>query len=144
MKKLGALCVCFMIISYTAVAQSKATISSLGAKLDSTLNAQTQLDDMGLSVIFSIQGIQYANTVTIGVGSVSIVTDGINTIFEVVRDGKMYYLVEQNMRFKVDNGTVTVFIHLNGKPEDYLSKYAIVRITDKEGHSSEPQSVRIR
>ena len=65
-------------------------------------------------------------------------------IFEVVKEGKYYYLVEQNLRFKVENGTVNVFIHLNGKPEDYQNKYAIVKVTDKEGKTSPSVSVLIQ
>jgi len=129
--------------TYTTFAQSKCAISALGASLDTTLNAQTQLDEIELSVIFNISGIGQANTISVGVGVLSLTPDGISTIFEVVKEGKSYYLVEQNMRFKVENGTVNVFIHLDGKPEDYQNKYAIVRVTDKEGHASEPQSVVI-
>lgn len=133
----------FSLTTYTAFAQSKCSISALGASLDTTLNAQTQLDEIELSVIFNISGIGQANTISVGVGALSLTADGISTIFEVVKEGKTYFLVEQNMRFKVESGTVSVFIHLNGKPEDYQNKYAIVKITDKEGHTSNPQSVLI-
>ena len=133
----------FLLAGTTHAQQSKCAISALGASLDTTLNAQTQLDEIELSVIFNISGIGQANTISVGVGVLSLTPDGISTIFEVVKEGKSYYLVEQNMRFKVENGTVNVFIHLDGKPEDYQNKYAIVRVTDKEGHASEPQSVVI-
>ena len=133
----------FLLVTYTTFAQSRCSISALGASLDTTVNAQTQLDEIELSVIFNISGIAQANTVSIGVGALSLTADGISTIFEVVREGKLYYLVEQNMRFKVESGTVNVFIHLDGKPVDYYNKYAIVKVTDKEGRTSAPQSVII-
>ena len=134
----------FLLTIHTIYAQqSKCSISALGASLDTTLNAQTQLDEIELSAIFNVSGIGQANTISVGVGALSLTADGISTIFEVVKEGKEFYLVEQNMRFKVVNGTVNVFIHLDGKPGDYQNKYAIVKVTDKEGHTSEPQSVVI-
>lgn len=130
----------FLFTTSTTFAQSKASISALGAKLD-TINVQTQLDELGLTVIFNISGIEKASTVSVGVGTLSLTADGISTIFDVVKDNRAYFLVQQNMRFKVESGTVTVFVHLDGKLADYQDKYAIVKITDKEGNTSEPQSV---
>ncbi|MDB5274756.1 MAG: hypothetical protein JWO58_3123 [Chitinophagaceae bacterium] len=133
-------CLC----SSCVFAQSKTSISAIGATLFTGINEQTQIDDMGLSVIVNLTSVEKANTVSIGVGATSLTADGISTIFEVVKANRTFYLVEQNVRAVIENGTVTVFVHLNGKPEDYQGKYAIVRVTDKEGHTSPSESVLIK
>ena len=133
-----------IFLSCTYVQAQKSTITSLGARLVTDLNEQTQTDDMGLAVTLRVDGIQYANTLSIGVGTLSLTADGISTIFEVVKDNKAFYVVEQNVRSKVENGMVTVYVHLVGNLTDYKGKYAIVSATDKEGHVSPVQSVQIQ
>jgi hypothetical protein len=132
-----------ILLSCAYVQAQKSTITSVGARLVTDINEQTQTDDMGLAVTLRIEGVQYANTVSIGVGTLSLTADGISTIFEVVKDNRAFYVVEQNIRAKVENGMVTVFVHLVGNLTDYKGKYAIVSVTDKEGHVSPIQSVQI-
>lgn len=127
-----------------AQVQYKSTITSVGARLVTDLNEQTQTDDMGLAVTLRVEGIQYANTLSIGVGTLSLTADGISTIFEVVKDNRAFYVVEQNVRAKVENGMVTVYVHLVGNMADYKGKYVIVSVTDKEGHVSPVTSSLIR
>lgn len=133
-----------VLFSCSYVQAQKSTITSLGARLITDLNEQTQTDDMGLAVTLNVNGVQYANTLSIGVGALSLTADGISTIFAVVKDNRAFYVVEQNVRSKVENGMVTVYVHLVGKLEDYKGKYAIVNVTDKEGNTSPTMSVLIQ
>lgn len=136
---------CIVLTGSVYAQQPKCKVLSLGAAYiaDSTGEVLVGSFSTALRATLHIEGIAFATSVSIGVGTTPLSPDGITTIFEVIKDNRSFFLVEQNQRYPVDAGMVKVLLPASDKKEDYVGHYLIVQVTDKEGKISAPVSVEI-